>query len=118
MLLSSCFYDLNSIESRIQKVENPEPYFLDLRITRAKEVQIAYRLFLVNCYLGFLPNQLAVGDVEWLFFFFGLNCLDSKYIMYIAMIKNNLSIILISLTRANEKWEVINFTICRNTLWI
>ena len=66
---------------------------------QVKEVQIVYRLFLVNCmYLGFLPSQIAPGEVEWLidwFFFLPWQ--------YIAMTRNNLSIILISLVQVFKK---------------
>ena len=41
-----------------------------------KEVQIVYRLFLMNCYL-------TAVEVEWLILF-GLNCLDSTYTLLLS----------------------------------
>ena len=63
-----------------------------------KEVQTVYRLFLVNwytycMYLGFLPSQLTMWEVEWL--------IELAW-QYIAMTRNNLSIIWISLAKAFE----------------
>ena len=63
-----------------------------LNVMSSKEVQIVYRLFLVNCYLlhsfWIMPSQLATREVEWL--------IELAW-QYIAMTRNNLCIISISL---------------------
>ena len=62
----------------------------------SKEVQIVYRLFLVNYYLLHvprLPSQPASSGRGWVIDFFRLELPWQ----YIAMTRNNLSIILISL---------------------
>ena len=59
---------------------------------KIKEVQTVYRLFLVSCYLlhsfWIMPSQLATWEVEWLI---------KLAWQYIAMTRNNLCIISISL---------------------
>ena len=62
-----------------------------------KEIKIVYRLFLVNCYLLHVPRLYAqpASNMEGLAIHLtGLNWLDSTYI---AMTRNNLCIISISL---------------------
>ena len=61
-----------------------------------KEVQIVYRLFLVNCYLLYvprLPSQPASSGRGWVI---GFIWLELPW-QYIEMTRNNLSIILTSL---------------------
>ena len=65
-------------------------------ILRSKEVQIVYRLFLVNCYLLHvprLPSQPASSGRGWVIDFIWLELPRQ----YKAMTRNNLRIILISL---------------------
>ena len=62
----------------------------------SKEVQIVYRLFLVNCYLLHvprLPSQVASSGRGWVIDFIWLELAWQ----YIVMTRNNLSIIWISL---------------------
>ena len=69
-----------------------------------KEVQIVYRLFLVNCYLLHicrLPSQPACSGRGWVIGFIWL-WLSWQYI---AMARNNLSIILISLLESCRKFS-------------
>ena len=97
------------------KQDVPVPTFLDGRHCfhyslpkEVKEVEIVYRLFLVNCYLlhvhrlPFQPASTGGRLSDW------LNWLDSTYI---AMTRNNLSIIWISLgvpkKNKNETSEIL-----------
>ena len=70
--------------------------FLHNIVFSKKEDQIVYRLFLVNCYLLHVPRlpfQLASSSRGWVIDFIWLELPWQ----YIAMTRNNLSIILISL---------------------
>ena len=70
--------------------------FVDFSDIYGKEVQMVYRLFLVNCYLLHvprLPSQPASNVRGWVI---EKNWLELAW-QYIAMTRNNLSIIWISL---------------------
>ena len=75
-----------------------------LSVVYPKEVQIVYRLFLVNCYLLHvprLPSQPGSSGRGWVIDFIWLELPWQ----YLAMTRNNLSIILISLFKTEPIWE-------------
>ena len=83
--------------------------FIVFSMYTLKEVQIVYMLFLVNCYLlhiPMLPSQTASNVRGWVI---EKNWLELAW-QYIAMTRNNLSIIWISLKRTcvNKQYYLLN----------
>ena len=99
------YRDYNTFIQHIHRTFYVKRYYQSaVLISRAvfcKEVQIVYRLFLMNCYLLYvprLPSQPASNTGVWVIDFIWLELARQ----YITMTRNDLSIIWISLVF----WEV------------
>ena len=78
----------------------------------AKEVQIVYRLFLVNCYLLHVPRlpfQSSINNRGWVI---------EKKLAWTGLTRNNLSIIWISLDKAFVKLHFSKFVFCTNSFFL
>ena len=95
MLSSNVFYSLGNWFITYKIYWKPYSLFMYLQ-AMSKEVQIVYRLFPVNCYLLHVPSltsQPAGSEGGWVIDFIWLELPWQ----YIALTRNNLSIIWISL---------------------